>query len=249
MQTPTLNGNKYVSVVVPADAERSEDLVHAAVAETLRSESAQPEAAKLYGALATSQQQLGAATRQIHALQEQDALLRQKIAALTKAVAQARRFAHHDPLTGLPNRHLLADRFDQAVARAERQQKRVALLFLDLDEFKSVNDSLGHAAGDRLLQQVAARLAACVRTSDTVCRYGGDEFVILLPEVDSRESAAATKEKIRAHLATPYVAADAAIRVTASIGMAVYPIDGKQCGDLIQQADVAMYCDKSRAPV
>ena len=119
---------------------------------------------------------------------------------LAQAVAQARRFSHYDQLTGLPNRTLLLDRFNQAAARAARQRKQVALLFLDLDGFKSINDMLGHAAGDRLLQQVAARLTASIRTSDTACRYGGDEFVVLLPELECGESAVAACEKIRAHL-------------------------------------------------
>jgi GGDEF domain-containing protein len=128
-------------------------------------------------ALAASRQHLGAALQQIDALLEQRSRLEQQLIRLAQAVAQARRHAHHDELTGLPNRALLLDRFKQAVALGARQQKQVALLFLDLDGFKSINDALGHAAGDRLLQQAAARLAACIRTSDTACRYGGDELI------------------------------------------------------------------------
>jgi len=199
-------------------------------------------------ALAASRQHLGAALQQIDALLEQRSRLEQQLIRLAQAVAQARRHAHHDELTGLPNRALLLDRFKQAVALGARQQKQVALLFLDLDGFKSINDALGHAAGDRLLQQVAARLVACIRTSDTACRYGGDEFVILLPELDGKQGAVSTAEKIRAHLATPYCVDATVINVTTSIGIALYPVDGKECSDLIRVSDVQMYQDKSRAP-
>jgi diguanylate cyclase (GGDEF)-like protein len=140
------------------------------------------------------------------------------------------------------------DRFNQAAARGARQLKQVALLFLDLDGFKSINDALGHTAGDLLLQQVAARLTASIRTSDTACRYGGDEFVVLLPELECRESAVAAAEKIRAHLAAPYRVERTTIEMTASVGMAMFPIDGSDFGDLIQHADAGMYCNKARGP-
>src|SRR5882672_3833303 len=199
-------------------------------------------------ALAASRQHLGAALQQIDALLEQRSGLQQQLIRLAQAVAQAHRRAHHDELTGLPNRALLLDRFKQAVALGARQQKHVALLFLDLDGFKSINDALGHAAGDQLLQQVAARLVACIRISDTACRYGGDEFVILLPELDGKQGAVSTAEKIRAHLATPYCVDATVINATTSIGIALYPVDGKECSDLIRVSDVQMYHDKSRAP-
>ena len=185
------------------------------------------------------------ARRQIDTLQKRDELRTQEVLQLRHAVVEARQFAHYDQLTGLPNRSLLLDRFDQAAARGARQHKQVAVLFLDLDGFKSVNDSLGHAAGDRLLQQVAARLTASIRTSDTACRYGGDEFIILLPELECRESAVAAAKKIQAHLATPYVIDGTTIEVTASVGMAVYPMDGSEFGNLIEHADAAMYCNKA----
>jgi diguanylate cyclase (GGDEF)-like protein len=121
----------------------------------------------------------------------------------------------------------------------------VGLLLLDLDGFKIVNDRLGHATGDKLLQRVAERLLFCIRGADTACRYGGDEFVILLPEVDGEKSAAEVAQKLRAHLAKPYVVDDHSIAVTASIGTAVYPCDGSSQNDLIRRADIAMYLAKA----
>lgn len=207
------------------------------------------DAAALCCALAASEQKLEAALRRVDELRTRESLFNQQLALLSEAVAQARQFAHHDELTGLPNRRLLLDRFNQAIARGERQHKLVALLFLDLDGFKTINDALGHVAGDSLLKQVAARLSACIRTSDTACRFGGDEFVILLPELEGRESAAAAARKIRVHLAAPYFIGDTEIRVATSVGMALYPVDGRAYEDLLRQSDVAMYWNKARGPV
>ena len=204
--------------------------------------------AELQRALSISQQEVITGLRQINTLQRQDELLKREVIQLAQAVAQARRLSHYDQLTGLPNRALLLDRFKQAAARAARQRKQVALLFLDLDGFKRVNDVLGHSAGDQLLQQVAARLTASIRTSDTACRYGGDEFVLLLPELECGESAVAAAEKIRAHLAKPYLVGGTSIQVTASIGIAVYPTDGREFDDLLQQSDAGMYCNKAAGP-
>ena len=187
------------------------------------------------------------AQRQIDTLQRRDELLKEEVNQLAQAVAQARRFSHYDQLTGLPNRTLLVDRFNQAAARAARQRNYVALLFLDLDGFKSINDMLGHTAGDRLLQQVAARLTASIRTSDTACRYGGDDFVVLLPELS-----AAKVPLWRARNPSPSCEAvfhrRNRIHVTASIGMAVYPTDGTEFDDLIQQSDAGMYSNKACFP-
>jgi len=174
--------------------------------------------------------------------------LNEKVLQLTSAAAQAVRFAYHDELTGLPNRRLLTDRLTQAAARAQRRHSQVALLFLDLDGFKNINDTLGHAAGDKLLQQFATRLSACVRMTDTVSRYGGDEFVILLPELDGQDSAIAAAAKICSRLEIPFLVDDTEITLTASIGLAVYPTDGGDCTDLLKQSDVAMYRDKARGP-
>jgi diguanylate cyclase (GGDEF)-like protein len=210
---------------------------------------ASSDAAALCNALATSEQKLEAA---LQLVDELGSLFRQRVALLSEtvaeAVAQVRQFAYHDELTGLPNRRLLLDRFNQAIARAARQHKLLALLFLDLDGFKTINDVLGHVSGDSFLKQVAARLSACIRTSDTACRFGGDEFVILLPELECEESAAVAAAKIRAHLAAPYVIDGSAIQVATSIGMALYPVDGNTYADLLRQSDVAMYWDKARGP-
>ncbi|MET1081353.1 MAG: diguanylate cyclase [Pseudomonas sp.] len=152
--------------------------------------------------------------------------------------------ARHDPLTGLPNRALLADRLSTALARARREQGRLALLYLDLDKFKEVNDNCGHAAGDLLLQVVALRLRQCVRESDTVARIGGDEFVILLESIQLDEHAWALAEKIRNALNQPFDLGGYQQSVLPSIGMALYPEHGDQEQRLLQLADEAMYVAK-----
>ncbi|MFZ0499298.1 MAG: EAL domain-containing protein [Steroidobacteraceae bacterium] len=152
--------------------------------------------------------------------------------------------ARHDSLTDLPNRVLLNDRLTQALALARRHQKRLALLFLDLDRFKGINDSLGHAIGDRLLQSVAERLLACVRSSDTVSRQGGDEFVILLSEVTQPADAAVTAEKILLALSMPHRIDQQDLHLAASIGVVTYPDDGTEAKTLLKHADLAMYCAK-----
>jgi diguanylate cyclase (GGDEF)-like protein len=141
----------------------------------------------------------------------------------------------------LPNRVLLNDRLTQALAQARRHQKMLALLFLDLDRFKSINDSLGHAIGDRLLQSVAERLLACVRSSDTVSRQGGDEFVILLAEVTQPADAAFTAEKILLALSMPHHIDQQDLHLAASIGVVTYPNDGMEAKTLLRHGDLAMY--------
>lgn len=149
--------------------------------------------------------------------------------------------AQHDVLTDLPNRILLNDRLAQAIALAHRQGKQLALMFLDLDRFKHINDSLGHAVGDQLLQSVAARLTAGVRSSDTVCRQGGDEFVILLADVEHAGDAALSAQKILAALTVPHRVDQLELHVTVSIGISIYPDDGQDADTLIKSADTAMY--------
>jgi diguanylate cyclase len=213
-----------------------------------RSAQVLPTAAELYRALAATQLRLGAALRQIDALLIEDSLLKQEVHVLEEAAAKAHQFAYHDELTGLPNRRLMLDHFTQALARGARRHNQVAVLLLDLDGFKSINDVLGHSAGDALLQQVATRLVGCLRTSDTACRLGGDEFLILLPELEGAEGAVAAADKIRAQLALPYLIDNTAIKITTSIGIAIYPVDGEEYGELVRRADVAMYRDKARGP-
>ncbi len=151
------------------------------------------------------------------------------------------RLAQYDVLTNLPNRALFNDRLSQAIALAHRQGAHLALLFVDLDRFKEVNDSFGHAMGDTLLQSVAHRLLACVRSSDTVSRHGGDEFVMLLSHVEGAEDAALTAERVLAALVVPLRVAGRNLQVTASVGVSVYPDDAQEAETLINAADAAMY--------
>ena len=149
--------------------------------------------------------------------------------------------AQHDFLTGLPNRLLLNDRVSQAIAFAQRHAKKVAVLFLDLDGFKHINDSLGHPIGDRLLQSISKRLVDCVRGSDTVSRQGGDEFVVLLSEVEQSEDAAITAGRMLRAVAEGHSIGQHDLHITTSIGVSVYPDDGKDAETLIKNADTAMY--------
>jgi diguanylate cyclase (GGDEF)-like protein/PAS domain S-box-containing protein len=153
--------------------------------------------------------------------------------------------AQHDFLTGLPNRLLLTERFSHAIGLAQRHKKQVGLLFLDLDNFKHINDSLGHAVGDLLLQSVANRLVECVRTTDTVCRQGGDEFVILLAEIGQPQDAAHVAETLRAALDMPHLIDGHELHISLSIGISVYPDDGTNVDTLMQNADTAMYHAKA----
>jgi diguanylate cyclase (GGDEF)-like protein/PAS domain S-box-containing protein len=161
-----------------------------------------------------------------------------------RAHALAHRMFHlalHDSLTELPNRVLLNDRLKQAVRMDERHHKKLAVLFVDLDHFKPINDSLGHATGDALLKSVAKRLREALREVDTVSRHGGDEFVILLPEIEEASDAALVAEKVLAGLATPHLIGDRELHVTASIGISIYPDHGRMAEILVNRADLAMY--------
>jgi len=182
-------------------------------------------------------------------------LLQQANANLVVATLEARKLAeqvqtakteldhlaHHDVLTGLPNRILLHDRLDQAIALTRRSGKQLAVLFMDLDRFKHINDSLGHGVGDQLLHSVGQRLLACVRQSDTVSRLGGDEFVALLPDIDHPEDAALSAQKILAAIALPHHIEQHDLHIGASIGISIYPEDGPDAETLIKHADTAMF--------
>jgi diguanylate cyclase (GGDEF)-like protein len=154
--------------------------------------------------------------------------------------------AQHDALTGLPNRELFHDRLQTALARARREHSRLALLYIDLDRFKQVNDALGHAAGDLLLREVGLRLRQCVRESDTIGRIGGDEFLVLLPTIDQPADAARVAAKIRHALNRPFELDGELASISSSIGIAVCPEHGDGKQELIQRADRAMYAAKQR---
>ncbi|MGE4578270.1 MAG: putative bifunctional diguanylate cyclase/phosphodiesterase [Desulfuromonadales bacterium] len=149
--------------------------------------------------------------------------------------------AHHDPLTNLPNRTLFKERLNQALAKARRSGEQVAIVFLDLDRFKKINDTLGHEAGDQLLKDVAARLRTCIRQSDTVARLGGDEFVLVLEEINQPGPVITVAKKILSALAQPFVIDDYELYITTSIGISLFPSDGDEATGLMKCADVAMY--------
>jgi len=162
-------------------------------------------------------------------------------------LSELTRAGQHDPLTDTPNRALMRDRLDTAIAAAHRHGSQLALLFLDLDHFKTINDALGHASGDLMLQLVAKRLIGAVRDSDTVSRHGGDEFLILLPQIAHVADAALIATKLLGAVATPARIDGHTLQLTASLGIAVYPQDGTDAEALIKRADAAMYHSKRRS--
>ena len=161
---------------------------------------------------------------------------------------EIRHRADHDALTGLPNRASLTERLEQTLANAKRTRRRAALLFVDLDRFKIVNDSLGHDAGDALLKQVATRLQSCLRGSDTVFRVGGDEFTIVLPEVAAADDGARVARRVIDAVSKPMTLRGQEVSVGATIGIALFPEDGNSAEGLIQNADAAMYDAKAGGP-
>lgn len=161
---------------------------------------------------------------------------------------QIRRLAQHDPLTGLPNRRMLNDRLRQALGHARRNKEKLAVMLLDLDDFKVVNDTCGHKAGDAVLIDIAHRLRACIRSTDTVARYGGDEFVIVLEGQHTTEDSANLAEKVLKMLRLPVVIAEGRFSVGASIGIAIYPTDADDADGLLKMADNAMYRAKQAGP-
>ncbi|MBU5611905.1 putative bifunctional diguanylate cyclase/phosphodiesterase [Geomonas azotofigens] len=170
----------------------------------------------------------------LHEIEERDQILRQRQAHLQQ-------LAHYDPLTRLPNRTLFYDRLAQALYHAERSREAVAVIFIDLDHFKDINDTLGHRTGDLLLIEVAGRLATVVRSCDTVARLGGDEFTVFCQNVGNAENAALVAQKLVALFGAPFRLGASEIRVTASVGVTIFPHDGKGVDELLMNADIAMY--------
>ena len=171
--------------------------------------------------------------------------LQQVLSEVKRAEEQVKSLAYHDPLTGLPNRLLCADRLRQALAQVRRERSRLAVLYLDLDHFKVVNDSLGHACGDTLLRIVAERLESSMRAGDTVARLGGDEFLLVLPGADEG-AAMSCAEKVRGALGQPLTVEGHELMVTASVGISLCPADGEDAETLVKNADIAMYRAKDQ---
>jgi diguanylate cyclase (GGDEF)-like protein/PAS domain S-box-containing protein len=178
-------------------------------------------------------------------VQERTAELQAEIVERRQAEARVHHMAYHDALTGLPNRALLSDRLDRALLAARRDRTRLALLFIDLDRFKTINDSLGHLTGDHLLKEVAQRLCRVVRASDTVARLGGDEFVVLVPGVHVAEECSLVGDKIIEALAAPVEFEGRSLHISPSIGICLYPDDGEDVASLMRKADAAMYYAKA----
>src|SRR5438132_6882661 len=168
-------------------------------------------------------------------------LLEDEREATELATVEMERLAYHDAMTGLPNRPLYIDRLILALAQASRSNQRLAVFFLDLDRFKDINDSLGHSIGDSLLKAVAERIRRCVREGDTVARFGGDEFTLLIPRIEQVEDAAKIAQKILETLKIPFIVGERELFVTTSIGISVYPNDGADPETLLRNADTAMY--------
>jgi diguanylate cyclase (GGDEF)-like protein/PAS domain S-box-containing protein len=193
-----------------------------------------------------SQADLEARVRErTHELALANAQLQAEMAERDQMARQMRNMAHYDAITGLPNRNLLHDRLAQALLSAQRHRNLAAVMFLDLDRFKNINDTLGHSVGDALLEQVARRLSMAVRASDTLARIGGDEFVLLLPHISGRDQAARVAEKLLSVLNTQLNVAGHSLQVSTSIGLCVYPEDGEYADVLLRNADTAMYQAKA----
>lgn len=171
---------------------------------------------------------------------------RRRLASQRREAELIRRYAYEDALTGVPNRRLFDDRLAQVLVRAARYKKTVGVMFLDLDGLKRINDALGHAVGDLVLKRTAERLVSCLRVADTVARFGGDEFLVLLPEIGGPEDAAMVAAKIIETLARPHDVEQRQVRATASIGVALYPAHGGEAEVLVRNADLALYRAKQR---
>ena len=184
--------------------------------------------------------------RELETLRATNAQLVRELAALKEREAQAQRLADRDALTGLYNRRRMLELLEAAISEAVLQRQYVGLLFIDLNGFKGINDEYGHAAGDKILTTVATRIAARVRTGDLVCRYGGDEFVVVLPSVPDAAAVTRVADTIRERVALPYWIQGNEQHLTAAIGESMYPHDGDSAEVLLQRADQAMYRLKTR---
>jgi len=186
------------------------------------------------------------ARRELEMLRATNAHLVRELAALKEREAQAQRLADRDALTGLYNHRRMLELLEAAIAEAALQWQYVGLLFIDLNGFKGINDEYGHAAGDKILTTVATRIAARVRTGDLVCRYGGDEFVVVLPSVPDAAAVTRVADTIRERVALPYWIQGNEQHLTAAIGESMYPHDGDSAQVLLHRADQAMYRLKAR---
>jgi diguanylate cyclase (GGDEF)-like protein len=188
----------------------------------------------------------GESHRELESLRSTNARLMRELAALKEREAQAQRLADRDGLTGLYNRRRMLELLDSAIAEAAALWQCVGLLFIDLNGFKGVNDEYGHAAGDKILIASAMRIAARVRTGDFVCRYGGDEFVVILPSVPDAAAVTRVADTIRERVALPYWIQGQEQHLTAAIGESMFPHDGSNAEELLHRADQAMYRLKAR---
>jgi len=186
------------------------------------------------------------ARRELEILRATNAHLLRELAALKEREAQTQRLADRDGLTGLYNRRCMLELLESAIAEAAQQSQSVGLLFIDLNGFKGINDEYGHAAGDKILTTVATRITARVRTGDLVCRYGGDEFVVVLPSVPDAAGVSRVADMIRERVALPYWIQGNEQHLTAAIGESMYPRDGESAEVLLHRADQAMYRLKTR---
>lgn len=243
-----MNANSHAAIGVDIGIPRPSDVGEKDIAGSAaaRVQRVQFELDELKSTLAASKRQLKVTRQKIHALTIHNSILMSELVQLAQNETRVHALAYYDELTGLPNRRLLLDRLNQAIAQGARQRKLLGLILLDLDGFKGINDKHGHTTGDTLLHAVAKRLTTCIRACDTACRYGGDEFVVMLPELDDRETASAVAKKISANLAKAYVVDGREVMISASVGTAIYPIDGEHYTDLLKQADIAMYRSKAR---
>jgi len=187
------------------------------------------------------------ASREIDTLRSINAHLVRQIAVLRQREAHAQQLADRDGLTGLYNRRRMLELLEMTLADAARLGEQVGLLFIDLDGFKGINDQLGHAAGDELLTMVASRIAARARTADFVCRYGGDEFVVILPRVAGLTAVKRVADSIRTRVAVPYRIDGVDLQITAAVGVSVYPTHAATALELMNRADSSMYRAKARA--